>query len=132
MTYRWLIGAPRKNINSGALQLSVKFVLLCDSCTSIYISLFSPSVRLLGTVTNFFVQFCINAKNRPNTFSKYIRTYILYIFSYFTITRGLLLNIDTYSVYNLYRKSYFYIEKWTFKIMCEVCYRAKRDKKEAT
>ena len=28
--------------------------------------------------------------------------------------------------------SYFYIEKWTFKIMCEVCYRAKRDKKEAT
>ena len=30
------------------------------------------------------------------------------------------------------RNSYFYIEKWTFKIMCEVCYRAKRDKKEAT
>ena len=28
--------------------------------------------------------------------------------------------------------SYFYIKKWTFKIMCEVCYRAKRDKKEAT
>ena len=28
--------------------------------------------------------------------------------------------------------SYFYIEKWAFKIMCEVCYRAKRDKKEAT
>ena len=28
--------------------------------------------------------------------------------------------------------SYFYIEKWTFRIMCEVCYRAKRDKKEAT
>ena len=28
--------------------------------------------------------------------------------------------------------SYFYIEKWTFKIKCEVCYRAKRDKKEAT
>ena len=27
---------------------------------------------------------------------------------------------------------YFYIEKWTFKIMCEVCYRAKRDKKKAT
>ena len=26
----------------------------------------------------------------------------------------------------------FCIEKWTFKIMCEVCYRAKRDKKEAT
>ena len=31
-----------------------------------------------------------------------------------------------------FRKSYFYIEKWTFKIMCEVCYRAKPDKKEAT
>ena len=30
------------------------------------------------------------------------------------------------------QNSYFYIEKWTFKIMCEVCYRAKRDKKEAT
>ena len=30
------------------------------------------------------------------------------------------------------RNSYFYIEKWAFKIMCEVCYRAKRDKKEAT
>ena len=28
--------------------------------------------------------------------------------------------------------SYFYIEKWTFKVMCEVYYRAKRDKKEAT
>ena len=28
--------------------------------------------------------------------------------------------------------SYFYIEKLTFKGMCEVCYRAKRDKKEAT
>ena len=27
---------------------------------------------------------------------------------------------------------YFYIEKWTFKGMCEVYYRAKRDKKEAT
>ena len=27
---------------------------------------------------------------------------------------------------------YFYIEKWTFKVMCEVYYRAKRDKKEAT
>ena len=27
--------------------------------------------------------------------------------------------------------SYFYIEKWTFKGMCEVYYRAKRDKKEA-
>ena len=32
----------------------------------------------------------------------------------------------------LMNNSYFYIEKWTFKIMCEVCYRAKRDKKEAT
>ena len=30
------------------------------------------------------------------------------------------------------KNNYFYIEKWTFKIMCEVCYRAKRDKKEAT
>ena len=30
------------------------------------------------------------------------------------------------------RNSYFYIEKWTFKGMCEVYYRAKRDKKEAT
>ena len=30
------------------------------------------------------------------------------------------------------KNSYFYIEKWSFKIMCEVCYRAKRDKKEAT
>ena len=30
------------------------------------------------------------------------------------------------------RNSCFYIEKWTFKVMCEVCYRAKRDKKEAT
>ena len=30
------------------------------------------------------------------------------------------------------RNSYFYIEKWTFRIMCEVCYRVKRDKKEAT
>ena len=30
------------------------------------------------------------------------------------------------------RNSYFYIEKLTFKIMCEVCYQAKRDKKEAT
>ena len=28
--------------------------------------------------------------------------------------------------------SYFYIEKWTFKGMCEVYYRAKRDNKEAT
>ena len=28
--------------------------------------------------------------------------------------------------------SYFYIEKWTFEILCEVCYRAKQDKKEAT
>ena len=28
--------------------------------------------------------------------------------------------------------SYFYIEKWTFKVMCEVYYRAKRDKKGAT
>ena len=27
---------------------------------------------------------------------------------------------------------YFYIKKWTFKVMCEVYYRAKRDKKEAT
>ena len=26
--------------------------------------------------------------------------------------------------------SYFYIEKWTFKVICEVFYRAKRDKKE--
>ena len=33
---------------------------------------------------------------------------------------------------NYTRNNYFYIEKWTFKIMCEVCYRAKRDKKEAT
>ena len=32
----------------------------------------------------------------------------------------------------LSNNSYFYIEKWTFKGMCEVCYRAKRDKKEAT
>ena len=40
----------------------------------------------------------------------------------------------------LYKKSispkeygicYFYTEKWTFKIICEVCYRAKRNKKEA-
>ena len=30
------------------------------------------------------------------------------------------------------RNSYFYIEKWTFKGICEVYYRAKRDKKEAT
>ena len=28
--------------------------------------------------------------------------------------------------------SYFYIEQWTFKGICEVYYRAKRDKKEAT
>ena len=35
-----------------------------------------------------------------------------------------------YCVYKY--NSYFYIEKLTFKIMCEVCYRAKRDKKEAT
>ena len=28
--------------------------------------------------------------------------------------------------------SYVYIEKWTFKVMCEVCYRSKRDKKEAS
>ena len=28
--------------------------------------------------------------------------------------------------------SYFYIEKWTFKVMYEVYYRAKRDKKEAS
>ena len=27
---------------------------------------------------------------------------------------------------------YFYIEKWTFKVMCEVYYQAKRIKKEAT
>ena len=38
------------------------------------------------------------------------------------------LRLKSYEV----RNSYFYIEKWTFKIMCEVCYRAKRDKKEAT
>ena len=31
-----------------------------------------------------------------------------------------------------YKTSYFYIEKWTFKVMCEVYYRAKRDKKEVT
>ena len=30
------------------------------------------------------------------------------------------------------RNSYFYIEKWTVKAMCEVYYQAKRDKKEAT
>ena len=36
------------------------------------------------------------------------------------------------AVHEIVRNSYFYIEKWTFKIMCEVCYRAKRDKKEAT
>ena len=30
------------------------------------------------------------------------------------------------------KNSYFYIDKQTFKIMCEVYYRAKRDKKEAT
>ena len=34
--------------------------------------------------------------------------------------------------FKMKKNSYFYIEKWTFKIMCEVCYRAKRDKKEAT
>ena len=33
---------------------------------------------------------------------------------------------------NSLRNSYFYIEKWTFKGMCEIYYRAKRDKKEAT
>ena len=27
------------------------------------------------------------------------------------------------------RNSYFYIEKWIFQVMCEVYYRAKRDKK---
>ena len=36
------------------------------------------------------------------------------------------------SIHKVQRNSYFYIEKWTFKIMCEVCYRAKRDKKEAS
>ena len=35
-------------------------------------------------------------------------------------------------IQEIFDNSYFYIEKWTFKIMCEVCYRAKRDKKEAT
>ena len=41
--------------------------------------------------------------------------------------------IFTYRMFRFnLRNSYFYIEKWTFKIMCEVCYRAKRDKKEAT
>ena len=30
------------------------------------------------------------------------------------------------------KNDYFYIDKWTFKVMCEVYYRAKRDKKEAT
>ena len=29
------------------------------------------------------------------------------------------------------KNSYFYIEKRTFKVMCEVYYREKRDKKEA-
>ena len=41
-----------------------------------------------------------------------------------------------HAVYNycvqLQSNSYLYIEKRTYKIMCEVCYRAKRDKKEAT
>ena len=37
-----------------------------------------------------------------------------------------------FPAYSWLNNSYFYIEKWTFKIMCEVCYRAKRDKKEAT
>ena len=35
-------------------------------------------------------------------------------------------------VKRVFRNSYFYIEKWTLKVMCEVYYRAKRDKKEAT
>ena len=30
------------------------------------------------------------------------------------------------------KKSYFYIEKWTFKVMFEVYYRAKQDKIETT
>ena len=34
--------------------------------------------------------------------------------------------------YKQTRNSYFYIEKWIFKVMCEVFYRAKRDMKEAT
>ena len=38
--------------------------------------------------------------------------------------------VDFFSIE--FRNSYFYIEKWTFKVMCEVYYRAKRDKKEAT
>ena len=38
---------------------------------------------------------------------------------------GKVLNLD-------FRNDYFYIEKWTFKVMYEVYYRAKRDKKEAT
>ena len=36
-----------------------------------------------------------------------------------------------YMMENRPHNSYFYIEKWTFKGMCEVFNRAKRDKKEA-
>ena len=49
-------------------------------------------------------------------------------------TIGLLQQVSSYAHIGESRvgNSYFYIEKWTFKGMCEVYYRAKRDKKEAT
>ena len=37
-----------------------------------------------------------------------------------------------FSQVKIINNSYFYIEKWTFKVMCEVYFQAKRDKKEAT
>ena len=47
--------------------------------------------------------------------------------------------LDKFEKQNLYdymillcNNSCFYIVNWTFKGMCEVYYRAKRDKKEAT
>ena len=42
----------------------------------------------------------------------------------------LLMDLLTFHI--IYRNSYFYTEKWTFKVMCNVYYRAKRDKKEET
>ena len=35
-------------------------------------------------------------------------------------------------IFERFKKNLFNIQKWTFKVMCKVYYRVKRDKKEAT
>ena len=51
-------------------------------------------------------------------------------FCYFCSIKGVFSSIYIYCY--MYILSYFFIKKWPFKVMYDVYYRAKRDKKDAT